>query len=368
MIALSSSTGDLSVATATAGRMVSESVRALAPLLAALAFVSLASSAMVSRSGPNLWALKPRKERVSAKAGMKRMVSAQVVFELLRSVIKLALLAAVTAGVWTSGYEALLAGPGTVDALVGVVRGSVGELLVRVALLAVVVGVIDAKWSRRRFDKQAKMSHQDVREEHKSSDGNPQMKGQIRARAAKLSRSRMLAAIAGADVVLANPTHLVVALTYTRRHRGADGGGQGGRRRRPAHQGRGRQARRAGGRGQAAGTRAVPGDRGRGPGSRRALPRRRRGPGDGLQHPQEERMTPTKGPGRLIQLGVPVLIVCLVLMLVLPLPKALLDLLLATNLTGAVVILLVALMVSPPAGPRRSSRRCCSSRRCSGWR
>lgn len=215
VLALSSSTGDLSVATATAGRMVSESVRALAPLLAALAFVSLTASAMVSRSGPNLWALKPRKERVSLKAGVQRMVSAQVVFELLRSVIKLALLAAVTAGVWTSGYAALLAGPGTVDALVAVVRGSVGELLVRVALLAVVVGVIDAKWSRRRFDKQAKMSHQDLREEHKSSDGNPQMKGQIRARAARLSRSRMLAAIAGADVVLANPTHLVVALTYT---------------------------------------------------------------------------------------------------------------------------------------------------------
>ncbi len=164
---------------------------------------------------PNPWALKPRKERLSPKAGVKRILSAQVLFELLRSTSKLALLTAVTVGVWKSGYAALLAGPGSVEALTKVVGHSLGDLLVRTAALAVLVGVIDAKWSRRRFDKQAKMSLHDIKEESKQSEGNPHVKGQIRARQAKLSRSRMLAAVAGADVVLANPTHLVVALSYT---------------------------------------------------------------------------------------------------------------------------------------------------------
>ncbi len=215
-MALSSPTKDLAVATTTAGLMVGGAARALAPMLVALLVVSLLSSMLLSRSAPNPWALKARKERLSPKSGVKRLFSAQVPFELARSSIKLGLLAAVTWGVWQQGYERLLAGPGTVEGLMVVVGDSIGQLLVRAALLAVVVGLVDAKWSRRRFDKQAKMSFQDVREESKQSEGNPAVKGQIRARQAKLSRSRgMLAAIASADVVLANPTHLVVALSYT---------------------------------------------------------------------------------------------------------------------------------------------------------
>lgn len=215
ILALSSSTSDLSVATASASSMVNGAVRALAPMLAAAALAGLGSSAALSRARPNPAALRPKMERLSPKHGAKRLVSAQVVFELLRSIVKLALLAAVAVGVWKAGYAALLAGPGTVESLKAIVGGSIGQLLLRMALLSVLVGLADAKWSRRRFDKQAKMSHQDLRDEAKTSDGNPQMKGQIRARQAKLSRSRMLAAVAGADVVLANPTHLVVALAYT---------------------------------------------------------------------------------------------------------------------------------------------------------
>jgi len=213
-LALTSADGDLSVAVATAGTMLTGAAKALGPLLAALAVVSIGSSALLSRSAPNPAALRPRLERISPKAGVKRLVSAQVAFELARSVVKLSLLAAVTWGVWRSGYEALLAGPGTVAALMSVVGDSIGQLLVRAAVLALLVGLVDAKWSRRRFDKQAKMSMHDIREESKSSEGNPLVKGQIRARQSKLSRSRMLAAVAGADVVLANPTHLVVALRY----------------------------------------------------------------------------------------------------------------------------------------------------------
>ena len=213
--ALSSPEADLGVALTTAASMVRGAVGALGPLLAALVVVSLVASAALTRSMPNPSALRPQKERISAKAGIKRLVSAQVVFELLRSIVKLSLLTAVTIGVWKTGYAALMAGPGTVSALTDVVGDSIGQLLVRTALLAFVVGLVDAKWSRRRFDKQAKMSHHDLREESKSSEGNPLVKGQIRARQSKLSRSRMLAAVAGADVVLANPTHLVVALSYT---------------------------------------------------------------------------------------------------------------------------------------------------------
>ena len=212
--ALSTPPVDFSGAVQTTATMIRGSVGALAPLLAAVALAGLLGSVVVTRSAPNIWVLKPRKERVSAKSGVKRMFSAQVVFELVRSVAKLGLLTAVAWGSWKAGYAALLSGPGTLAALIAIVREALGSMLVRIVVLAVAVGVVDAWWSRRRFNKQAKMSEQDIRDEYKTAEGNPEMKGKMRARASKLSRSRMMASIAGADVVLANPTHLVVALSY----------------------------------------------------------------------------------------------------------------------------------------------------------
>jgi flagellar biosynthesis protein FlhB len=205
---------DEGAALRTAAQMFGGTASALGPLLAALAVATVAGAATVHRSAPNLKVLRAKKERVSPKNSIKRMFSAQVPFELTRSVVKLSLLAAVAWSAWKAGYAGLLSGPGSLDAFLGIVGRSIATMLVNISLLALVVGVIDAWWSRRRFNKQAKMSVNDVKDEHKTSDGNPHMKGAMRARASKLSRNRMMAAIAGADVVLANPTHLVVALTY----------------------------------------------------------------------------------------------------------------------------------------------------------
>ena len=58
------------------------------------------------------------------------------------------------------------------------------------------------------------MTKQEVKDEMKQTEGNPHAKAAIRGRQAKLSRSRMMAAVAGADVVLTNPTHLAIALAY----------------------------------------------------------------------------------------------------------------------------------------------------------
>lgn len=212
--ALSSAPPDLATATRVAWEMLRDAALVLAPLVGALALASVLSAVLLGRSAPNLWVLRALKMRVSPKVGIRRIFSAQTAFDLVRSSAKLLLLGAVAWGSWRAGSEALLAGPGTLEGLVAIVRSSTGEMLVRVALLALAVGLVDAWWSRRQFDKQAKMSKQDVKDESKTREGSPEVKMAIRARQAKLSRSRMIAAVAGADVVLANPTHVVVALRY----------------------------------------------------------------------------------------------------------------------------------------------------------
>jgi len=196
------------------GMVLMDSVRALAPAVAVVAVAALVAGSVVTRSKPNPAVLKPKAERLNPGKAVKRMFSATSLVHLVKDVIKLAALAAVTWGAWKTGMEQLLASGGTFQALQTVVGDTTREILWRVAALGLLVGVADAAWQRKTFNKQARMSRQDVTDEHKQSEGDPHLKGHIRSRMMAASRSRMIEAIPKADVVLANPTHLVVALAY----------------------------------------------------------------------------------------------------------------------------------------------------------
>jgi flagellar biosynthetic protein FlhB len=196
------------------GLVLADSVRALAPAVAIVAVAALVSGIVVTRSRPNLAMLRPRAERLNPGKVIKRMVSPQSVVHLVKDVAKLGALTAVTWGAWRVGEDRLLASGGTFEALQAVVGDTARSILWRVAVLGLIVGVADAAWQRRSFNKQSRMSRQDIADEHKQNEGDPHLKGHIRARMLAASRSRMIQAVPKADVVLANPTHLVVALAY----------------------------------------------------------------------------------------------------------------------------------------------------------
>jgi flagellar biosynthetic protein FlhB len=214
LVLSSADVGSLEGARALAGRALVDAVRALAPGVAIIGTAALLAGSVVTRSRPNPAMLRPRFERLNPGKTLKRMVSPQTFVHLLKDVAKLSALALVTWGAWHSGAERLLASGGTLSSLQSVVGDTVASMLWRVAVLALLVGFADAAWQRRSFGKQSRMSKQDVADEHKQSEGNPHTKGAIRSRMLAASRSRMIQAIPKADVVLANPTHLVVALAY----------------------------------------------------------------------------------------------------------------------------------------------------------
>ena len=197
-----------------AGKVVMDSVRAVAPSIAIVGAAALLAGSVVTRSRPNPAMLKPRFERLNPGKTAKRMLSKHSLVALLKDVAKLSALAVLTWSAWQSGARELVATGGTFEGLQSAVGGTVRAMLWRVALLSLLVGVVDAAWQRRSFNKQARMSRQDITDEHKQAEGDPHMKGQIRSRMMAQSRSRMIQAIPKADVVLANPTHLVVALRY----------------------------------------------------------------------------------------------------------------------------------------------------------
>ena len=95
-----------------------------------------------------------------------------------------------------------------------------GRCLLRVmaAVLGVLaaIAVIDVLFQRYNFEKQIRMSKREVRDELKQVEGDPMLRSRFRARQQELSRARMIAAVATADVVVTNPTHYAVALRYDR--------------------------------------------------------------------------------------------------------------------------------------------------------
>ncbi len=191
-----------------------DAVKAVAPGCVMVMAASLMSGVLVTRSRPNPHALKLQKERLSPKASVKRIFSAHTLVELLKVVAKLSLLALVCAEVWRDGYRQLLSAGPAPQALSQITGSSTADLLWRVALLSLLVGVGDAWYQRHSFNKQAKMSLQDVKDEYKQSEGDPHTKAQRKSLMLAASRARMIQAVPKADVVLANPTHLVVALHY----------------------------------------------------------------------------------------------------------------------------------------------------------
>lgn len=182
------------------------------PLAGGLLLVGVAAHAGQTGMAVSPSLLKPKFERLSPAKGLKRLLSPHSLQEAAKSLVKLALVA------WV-GYRAVRAAvPRLVglpaDRVVGATGGMVLGLVRSVALAGLALAAVDYALQRRRLTKTLRMTKQEVADEHRLSEGDPQMKGAIRSRQLRMARSRMMADVPTADAVLVNPTHVAVAVRY----------------------------------------------------------------------------------------------------------------------------------------------------------
>lgn len=159
--------------------------------------------------------VKPEMKKISLIAGVKRMFSMRSVVEFLKGIAKLSLVSIVS-------YS--LAIPVLVD--IGIMPDySIAAVLDRLYLVSImitlgsvivmtVVGVLDFAYQKFEFTKSMRMSRQEVKDEYKDTEGDPQIKARIRKLRAERAQQRMMSNVPNADVVVTNPTHYAVALTY----------------------------------------------------------------------------------------------------------------------------------------------------------
>jgi flagellar biosynthetic protein FlhB len=159
--------------------------------------------------------LKPDFGRLNPFKGIKKMVGAQTWWELGKALAKTALLMAVAWPAFINAMHALTSG-NTSDAfgIAGLTAKTALTVVRNVSAVGLVVAAADYAYQKRRVTKQVRMTRQELREEMKQQEGNPEMRRSIRSRALAISRNQMIRSVAFSDVVVVNPTHYAVALKY----------------------------------------------------------------------------------------------------------------------------------------------------------
>ena len=153
--------------------------------------------------------------RLNPLAGLQRMASRQALSQLGLSVAKLVLALAVGAAVVLGPVEAWANHPvADLATSLGAFHAALTELAAGLAAVALVIGAVAAVLARRRWEAEMRMTPEEMREEMRRNDGDPQLRRRRQGVHRRYTRQRLVEAVRGADVVITNPTHVAVALLY----------------------------------------------------------------------------------------------------------------------------------------------------------
>jgi len=197
------------------GQAVTLALSGLLPIFGALIVVVLLASLALGGWNFAPTALVPDFTRLSPFEGVKRLVGLRGLTELGKALLKFALVGGVCAGVvaWLFG-DVLALGRMAPRAAIGRGTGLLSWAFVWLCSSLALVAIVDVPLQLFQFKRTLRMTRQEVRDEHKEHDGNPQIKQRIRQMQQAQARRRMMHKVPAADVVIVNPTHFAVALKY----------------------------------------------------------------------------------------------------------------------------------------------------------
>lgn len=185
----------------------------LGPMFAVVFLAVLAGSAV--QGGVHFKKFRAEFEHFNLLSGMKRLFGGQAVWGGLKALLKAVVVGLVLYAVVQGLVPVLLTAGGLpVTGVIQVAADGIGALVQFAVAAGLVLAAVDVIVVMRRNRKKTRMSKKEVSDENKNSDGDPLIRSQRRSRQLSMSRNRMIAAIADADVVLVNPTHVAVALKY----------------------------------------------------------------------------------------------------------------------------------------------------------
>ena len=185
------------------------------PVLLVTAVMAILSS---GATGGYLFALKstlPKFSKLSLLSGFKRMFGAHAAIELIKSILKFTLVTVVLWALVSRQMDQMMQlGQMAIEPALASAGWMIAESALWLSLSLLVIALIDAPYQRFAFMKQMRMTKQEVKDEMKDMEGRPEVKQQIRRRQREMANNRMLQKVKDADVIITNPEHFAVALSY----------------------------------------------------------------------------------------------------------------------------------------------------------
>lgn len=153
--------------------------------------------------------------RINPASGIKRLFSLRALTELLKSLIKISIIGYVAYSYLRSEEENIINTINTDVMSSAMYIGATSiNMAVRICIALLILGALDYLYQWWEYEKSLRMTKQEIKEEYKMTEGNPQIKSKIRQKQRQISMRRMLQDVPKADVIITNPTHLAVAIKY----------------------------------------------------------------------------------------------------------------------------------------------------------
>lgn len=194
---------------------IGEAFLLIVPVLLVTAVLAILSS---GATGGYLFSLKstlPKFSKLSLLSGFKRMFGANAAIELLKAILKFSLVTIVLWALVSRQRDPMMQlGQMAIEPALAAAGWMIAESALWLSLSLLVIALIDAPYQKYSFIKRMRMTKQEVKDEMKDMEGQPEIKQQIRRRQREMANNRMIQKVQDADVVITNPEHFAVALSY----------------------------------------------------------------------------------------------------------------------------------------------------------
>lgn len=195
--------------------MMLDTVIICAPILLVGMVVAFLSDVVQVGWKPTAKPMQPKFSKINPISGFKRIFSVNSLVELIKSLLKIGLIVYICYDYLADRWELIyiLYDMPLLQAI-GLAAETVTDLGIRVSIVYMVIALADFVYQKVKFSQDMKMTKQEIKEEYKQQEGDPQIKGKIRQKMREVSQRRMMQNLPQADVVITNPTHYAVAIKY----------------------------------------------------------------------------------------------------------------------------------------------------------
>ena len=192
-----------------------QSMLVLLPLFLFTVVIALGSAGIIGGYLFSLKSLAPKLSKVNPLQGFKRMFGLKAVVDLIKALTKFSLVGLVLYLVVSQSFSAIThLGFMSVEPAMASAGEMIAKGTILVTLTLIIAAAIDIPYQIHEFNKKIRMTKQEVKDELKDTEGRPEVKAQIRRKQREMALGSMLEAVAEADVVIVNPEHFAVALSY----------------------------------------------------------------------------------------------------------------------------------------------------------